>query len=51
MTELKFPAFETSTQARRYRDTFTKGTHKVVKSRVFDIESGKYIPCYTVVRS
>lgn len=38
--------FETQSQAKW---CCHKSFEKVIKSRYFDIESGKYIPCYTVV--
>jgi hypothetical protein len=43
---LKYPAFET------YRNALScchKSFERVVKSRVFDLDTGRYYPCYTVV--
>ena len=45
-----FNAFAHRSDAVKFKDTFKAGTHKVVKSKIFDIDNGKWVPCYTVVR-
>ena len=42
--------FEHKSDAVKFKNTFTPGTHKVVKSKIFDMELWKNVPCYTVVR-